>query len=156
MRPEFDRFGSTLRNIEKDVEYLDLTQFDVKFIFQSRPAGLHFHSQRGEILSSPFLPRVTMVRPNGGVEQLLSQPGVHHLMYVQRRSGHVPLFVRSHVFRAGTPQAEFSTVQPKTMSEWLVSWGDAVDLTRFPHCCPRCSKPAYIGFSVVECSAGCV
>ncbi len=26
---------------------------------------------------------------------------------------------------------------------------------RFPHECPKCSGPAYIGFSTVECKRGC-
>lgn len=25
----------------------------------------------------------------------------------------------------------------------------------FPHKCPQCASPAYIGFSSVQCSAGC-
>lgn len=29
-----------------------------------------------------------------------------------------------------------------------------VDMSRFPHRCPRCSKPAYIGATLVECSDG--
>ena len=32
----------------------------------------------------------------------------------------------------------------------------AVDISRFPHSCPICSSPAYIGLSLVECSKeGC-
>lgn len=32
----------------------------------------------------------------------------------------------------------------------------AKDPTRFPHACPRCAAPAYVGFLRVECSvAGC-
>lgn len=27
--------------------------------------------------------------------------------------------------------------------------------SRFPHVCPRCAAPAYVGFSSVECSQGC-
>ncbi len=35
-------------------------------------------------------------------------------------------------------------------------WKSEIDLARFPHRCPRCQNPAYIGFSTVECSAeGC-
>lgn len=30
-----------------------------------------------------------------------------------------------------------------------------IDTTRFPHKCPRCGAPAYVGLSSVECSAGC-
>jgi hypothetical protein len=29
------------------------------------------------------------------------------------------------------------------------------DNERFPHRCPKCDKPAYIGMNNVECSAGC-
>lgn len=31
----------------------------------------------------------------------------------------------------------------------------AVDATRFPHVCPRCKAPAYIGFNTTDCSKGC-
>lgn len=30
-----------------------------------------------------------------------------------------------------------------------------VETTEFPHKCPTCSAPAYIGFSRVDCSKGC-
>lgn len=30
-----------------------------------------------------------------------------------------------------------------------------IDLSKFPHKCPRCSKAAYIGFASIECSEGC-
>lgn len=30
-----------------------------------------------------------------------------------------------------------------------------VDLSRFPHACPRCGQAAYVGFASVDCSAGC-
>lgn len=29
------------------------------------------------------------------------------------------------------------------------------DRSKFPHDCPRCGRPAYIGFASTECSAGC-
>lgn len=29
------------------------------------------------------------------------------------------------------------------------------DRSRFPHDCPRCGRPAYVGLSDVDCSAGC-
>jgi hypothetical protein len=33
---------------------------------------------------------------------------------------------------------------------------DPIDLAQFPHQCPRCSSPAYVGLTSVECSrAGC-
>jgi hypothetical protein len=41
----------------------------------------------------------------------------------------------------------------------LVSVSDppAVDRSRFPHSCPRCGSPAYVGLASAECSrAGCV
>ena len=40
----------------------------------------------------------------------------------------------------------------------LVSVGPAVasvDRARFPHYCPRCRAPAYIGFASVDCAARC-
>lgn len=30
-----------------------------------------------------------------------------------------------------------------------------IDQARYPHACPRCGKPAYIGLGNVECSGGC-
>lgn len=30
-----------------------------------------------------------------------------------------------------------------------------VDMQRWPHKCPRCSGPAYVGFAKVECAGGC-
>src|SRR5690349_10862569 len=29
------------------------------------------------------------------------------------------------------------------------------DMSKFPHKCPKCKSPAYIGFATVECSGGC-
>jgi hypothetical protein len=31
----------------------------------------------------------------------------------------------------------------------------AIDMSKYPHKCPKCSSPAYIGFTSVECSKGC-
>jgi len=33
--------------------------------------------------------------------------------------------------------------------------GPRVDLSKFPHTCPRCKAPAYVGFVKVECSQNC-
>ena len=30
-----------------------------------------------------------------------------------------------------------------------------IDLTRYPHTCSRCKKPAYIGLNSMDCSANC-
>lgn len=32
---------------------------------------------------------------------------------------------------------------------------NGVDRSRFPHGCPRCGGPAYIGLNDVDCAAGC-
>jgi hypothetical protein len=29
------------------------------------------------------------------------------------------------------------------------------EMSAFPHSCPRCSAPAYVGFVSIDCSAGC-
>jgi hypothetical protein len=57
-----------------------------------------------------------------------------------------------------------------SVSEWNVIGANAIslevlkryvvdapttDLSRYPHKCPKCTGPAYIGFNSVECSRGC-
>jgi hypothetical protein len=32
---------------------------------------------------------------------------------------------------------------------------EAVDPSRFPHSCPKCKAPAFVGFTSVDCSKGC-
>lgn len=55
-----------------------------------------------------------------------------------------------------------ATIDGKT---WVSGKGDddfmylfvrtKVDLTHYPHECPKCHKPAYIGMGNVDCSAKC-
>lgn len=58
---------------------------------------------------------------------------------------------------------------PGLLAMWYVAerWGDCIDIvdasapplktsnSSYPHACPRCGKPAYIGFAKVDCSGGC-
>jgi hypothetical protein len=30
-----------------------------------------------------------------------------------------------------------------------------IDVSKYPHKCPKCGKPAYVGFSSIDCSANC-
>lgn len=44
---------------------------------------------------------------------------------------------------------------PRPLDEYVSYPRSApVDLARFPHACPRCGKPAYVGLAAVECSDG--
>jgi hypothetical protein len=38
---------------------------------------------------------------------------------------------------------------------WNIDFDDPVDRERFPHDCPRCGGPAYVGLNDVDCSKGC-
>lgn len=152
---QFDCYGSTLRlpSAEVEADYLDLRQFDIRFFPATHPAGIFFYEKDGDFISSPYVCRSTRV-PGGieGVRDFLSQPGVHCLMYVQRRFNDRLLYVRSKHFAPGTPEADYYVGIPLSMSGWLSKWHGTPDLSRFPHSCPSCSSPAYIGFSVIECS----
>jgi hypothetical protein len=39
--------------------------------------------------------------------------------------------------------------------ELLDDTAPTIDMSKYPHKCPRCSNPAYIGFSVIDCSSNC-
>lgn len=50
---------------------------------------------------------------------------------------------------------ERTTRNPKEYLWTVRRAGTAQKDPKFPHACPRCKKPAYIGFSAVECSVKC-
>jgi hypothetical protein len=57
-------------------------------------------------------------------------------------------------------------IPPEVVKEWIINMkqpmrlipiffeddGCVIDLSRFPHKCPLCNNPAYLGANVVECS----
>lgn len=138
------------------VDYVDLTQLDVRFLPQTHPASIHFYREGDAIISVPFTSLCSRVVGLRGVEKLLSASGVHHLLYVFTRKDDRLTSVRSRCFRSGTPEADFCVGVPGAMSEWIALWNsESVDPTRFPHWCPRCGRPAYIGMNQIECSGSC-
>lgn len=42
------------------------------------------------------------------------------------------------------------------LADLLKVAGALVDASKCPHKCPKCGSPAYVGFSSVECSKGCL
>lgn len=47
-----------------------------------------------------------------------------------------------------------------TTDEWINQGAPDIDATRFkdkhyPHKCPRCKGPAYVGFSSIDCKTKC-
>lgn len=158
MIEKFDQFGSTLRQNYDGAEYLDLSKLDIRFLPATHPACLHFfRHDDGTIMSVAFVNRITRVSGLDGVERFFSRPGLHYLLYIQRSQGGT-IGIRSHTFKDGSPEDRLSLIRPKTMSEWLSSWGSrSIDLSRFPHSCPRCGNAAYVGFNSIDCSQeGCV
>lgn len=65
---------------------------------------------------------------------------------------------------AGTPRSDEVSKAVEAVDQALKSFVGSIktfskspepDRSKFPHQCPRCGKPAYIGFASTECSAGC-
>lgn len=53
--------------------------------------------------------------------------------------------------RTGTPAYY---VHPRWFEE-AMKGEETVDTSRFPHVCPRCTAPAYVGLAQVDCSKAC-
>ena len=158
MIEKFDQYGSTLRRDYDKVEYLDLSKLNIRFLPATRSACLHFFRHDDDtIMSVAFTNKCTLVSGLDQVEQFFSRPGLHYLLYIQRLTEHT-INIRSHTFKDGSVEERLSLIRPKTMSEWLNRWGStSIDLSRFPHPCPRCGKAAYVGFNSIDCyPEGCV
>lgn len=96
---------------------------------------------------------------------------IEHMVYIcpnktttaEWPNKNVPLNVEYFTIMAisacGCLQCSASNYGPTTIlhPDWVSLVGPAAKLkdTRFPHTCPRCGNPAYIGFTAIECSASC-
>jgi hypothetical protein len=49
----------------------------------------------------------------------------------------------------------FKPLPPAELLEFLRKNGGGPDRGRFPHDCPFCQRPAFVGFNQVDCSGGC-
>lgn len=55
--------------------------------------------------------------------------------------------------RCPAPESVMFLYEPASYTGVKVS--PRIDLSRFPHSCPRCGAAAYVGFTSVDCSQGC-
>lgn len=95
------------------------------------------------------------------LDDRLAQPGIHYLLYVEDVGGDEwNLRVGTVPPGSGTPYTH-PVAKPRTVGEILggrmpvLPPPRSVDPGRFPHSCPRCSGPAYVGFLEVDCQRGC-
>jgi len=120
----------------------------------SLPAGLHFYNDGGAVSSVSILGKTVITQSYERMVELLGLPGILHLMAVKKLAGGDYAMRGSRILGGAPEQSPVS--RPRTMQEWLDAWGSPqLDLSRFPHTCPRCGDPAYIGFTTIECSKGC-
>ncbi len=50
---------------------------------------------------------------------------------------------------------EFGAIIPVYVDSLTLTTKATTDMSKYPHKCNRCGAPCYIGFSSVDCSAGC-
>lgn len=147
----FDKFGSLCRDANST--YIDLTPLKSKFLISKYTSGDHlYHDEYDNLCRGAFacsLKRVYTPSYDAVDEMFsaLSDEGVnvvHYMMNILVEDGR-------WYMRAGYVtgiEARFSVEKPMTMKEHL----GICDNKKFPHSCPKCRAPAYVGFLQIDCS----
>lgn len=156
---DWDNYGARCRSPFGD--YVDLSRLSTPVLPATLPSLLHFYRERdGSLLSIAATCRTQPCRGYAGAEKLLRTPGLKYLMYIcdisDSSTGPEYWHLRMASFPAGE-QTEGSLVVPITVNEILAKLGGEVEhpLDRFPHRCPRCAGPAYVGLNSIDCMRGC-
>lgn len=159
----WDERGSTLRarGLDDDgvpLRYLDLTEVPGRFVPAITPANHHLWRDPDTKAGGPdamvtaYVTRTIVIVGLDRVGKRLESPGLHRLMYV-RDMGDGSYRMRMHTFGPGSPECEHTGFQPRTQREWLAMKAGKSD--RFPHECPRCGGPAFVGAVLVDCQRRC-
>ena len=166
---DWDQFGSLLtrgKGVMPGAMFVNLTPLKERVLPATMPAGLFFYlDDDNHICSQAYVCRAYKVHADhAAVDELLRRtPGIHNLMYVQVLSPGPPLWLaRFGSISPGTIAYERPFVQPMLVTEildGLLRPTPAVRLEldpgHWPHRCPYCSGPAYVGLNTVDCQRGC-
>lgn len=152
-----DRFGPVHRGPTSPwAEYVDLTQFHAPVVPSLHDSQLHeYRNGMARLETAAFTHELIVLSSIELVDGFLTdRPGLVRLLVCVREpctGGHV-YGVWSHCFPFGTREADSPIMLPRPYADWLEPEPDRV---HYPHTCPRCAAPAYIGMRIVECSGGC-
>lgn len=161
----WDEFGSIHRprtmeilGVTRTLEYVDLRQFDDCHVIPiGLPANLHcyWNDDRSGISVDSFVVKSRKFKSVYDIHCYLVRPGIHYILYAMYHDAVIQL--RWHTVEAGTKEHDNAVVTMMSVADRLKQARLAcqVDPGRFPHTCPRCRAPAYVGFSDVDCSRGC-
>lgn len=163
-RRDWDEYGALYRMKTRDfggmqipINYVDLREFDRCHVIPiGLPTNLHFYrNDTGGICSAAFVVRSRMFSSVYHIHEHLVRPGIHYVLYAVYHDAYVQL--RSYSIETGTPEHDGSIVKMMSVTDRLKLslTAGSLDLKLFPHSCPRCHAPAYVGFSDVDCSRGC-
>lgn len=156
---DYDRFGSTFRDVTdssgRRLQYLDLVELgdEVKIVPVSLPANLHTYDSIFGLppLVTSFSVKTAVFVTKEHVRDRLLSPGLHFVLYCFYDDLFNNYFLRLHTYGPLSDEAVYSAVRPKSMREWLGLEVVPARDPRFPHDCPRCSGPAFVGLNQIEC-----
>jgi len=154
-----ERLRSPLSNVIAssfaDWEVINLSELGAWCVPAPSKHGRHeWRDPRGVIRTTEFTPMGQEFETTDALQRYLRSEGIVRLMLAlklpQSTRGIIALVMR---FTPPAPEYFRSVLLPRPWATWLEP---AVDPSRFPHTCPACEAPAYIGLRTVECSeAGC-
>lgn len=160
----WDEYGTTLRMRGLDDagvpwRYLDLRTVpgSGRFVPATHPANLQFWTATdvdGSVTlnSTAFVVNSIVLIGLDRVGRRLESPGLHRLLYI-RDLGNDQWNLRLHTFGPGTPECDSALLKPMSQRDWLARKAGKSD--RFPHECPRCKGPAFVGAVLVDCQRRC-
>lgn len=153
----WDEFGSIHRPKEnlqdsRTIDYVDLRTFDDCYVVPiALPANLHFYWSMPTISTLGFVVRSQKFKSVDEIHQLLRGPGMHYVLYCALHDASVTL--RWYTVRADTDEYKNALIPKRSVTDQL-SGPPSLNLSKYPHRCPKCSRPAYVGLNEVDCSGG--
>lgn len=161
---EWDEFGSRQRIFDRPTPPPPRSLLPLRAPVLPAPTltGRHFYRNAiGELCSTPYSVGQYECLDMNDADDLLSNgtDGVPYLYAVWidntvHRSATSRLILRAAFVDIAGPHD--SVLKPMPVGELLQQMArNAPDAGRFPHRCPRCNSPAFIGFNLIECTGGC-
>lgn len=151
-----DRYGALARPpVTASRSYLDLSGLDHPLIPTAAITGYHeYRGASGHLVRGAFSCSTMTFKYVADVLDCLSAPGVHIVALCSIMDDGIDRFytLLQHWYPTHLPEAMHPFTFPRPFREWLPK---AIDQMYYPHVCPTCGAPAYIGLNVIDCSAEC-
>ena len=157
----WNEFGSVLmqqaavfHSAYEDREWLSLLKLRAKFVPAIHPAGIHvYRDEEGATWSTAYMCKSQRFATLDDIDRALREPGIHYVLYLVLEP-EAPIYRLRYGTVAHRDDLSLP-VPPMTQREWLALQDPTTTLLRYPHRCPRCTGPAYVGLNTIDCARGC-